>query len=349
MNLVDEKLYYIGGIVRDEILGIPSLDTDFCYEGNAIDFAKNNGLNIIKENPDFGTVRVLINDKEVDIASTRCETYPKVGHLPQVNNIGCSLKEDLSRRDFTINALAKNTISGEITDYFSGLTDLSNKKLRVLHDRSCIEDPSRIIRGLKFSVRFNFEIDEYTKKLQDEYLENINYDLSFHRLKKELKETFNLNKRVAFEKFVEQKIYKLLSKDQVLFNYEIDEKLISVLSPQNVWLVYLGLFDLTNFELTAEESLIINSYQAIKNFEPTNSYEIYKLFNNQPIEALLMYAFSINKDIVMFVKKLNIDNIENINPLQNPTITNTRTIAIIIKSNQFIIASQTYVLYNVYI
>ena len=116
MKLKDKNLYYVGGIVRDEILGIKNFDTDYCYEGNAIEFAQNLGLNIVKENPNFGTVRVLLNDEEIDIASTRTEIYPKVGHLPKVKNIGCSLYEDLKRRDFTINAMAKRTTDGEIVD-----------------------------------------------------------------------------------------------------------------------------------------------------------------------------------------------------------------------------------------
>lgn len=311
MRFVDEKLYYVGGVVRDEILGIPSFDTDFCYEGNAIKFAQKENLNIIKENQDFGTVRVIINKQEIDIASTRCESYPKVGHLPLVNNIGCSLKDDLSRRDFTINALAKNTVTGEITDYFNGITDLKNKKLRVLHDKSFIEDPSRIIRGLKFSVRFGFELDVHTKALQEDYLANINYDLSFHRIKKELKETFNLNKKIAYDNFIDQGIYKLLGVGQEVCNYEIEEKLIEKLTPKHIWLIYLGCFNLSNFELTSEEKLIIDSYQSIKNQIPNDDYETYKLFNNIPLESLLIYAFSVNKEIILrYLGKLKNINLE---------------------------------------
>ena len=117
IEIRDRKLYYVGGVVRDEILGVPSLDVDLCYEGNAIKFAHEKGFEIIRENPDFGTVRVLVKGKEIDIASTRTETYPRVGHLPVVENIGCSLRDDLARRDFTINAMAKNTVTGEIIDY----------------------------------------------------------------------------------------------------------------------------------------------------------------------------------------------------------------------------------------
>ena len=186
MKIKDKKLYYVGGVVRDQLLGLDSRDVDYCYEGNAIVFAK--GLNVIKENSDFGTVRVLMHDKYIDIASTRTEFYPKSGHLPEIDKIGCSLAEDLKRRDFTINALAKNTFTDEIIDFFGGINDIKNKKLKVLHDNSFIDDPTRIVRGLKFAIRFNFELDEYTQNLQNKYLENINYDMSYHRIKKELKE-----------------------------------------------------------------------------------------------------------------------------------------------------------------
>ena len=150
MELKDKNLYYVGGVVRDEILETQSFDLDFCYEGNAINFANN--LNVIKTNPDFGTVRVLFEGKEVDIASTREEIYPKAGHLPEVSNIGCALRDDLSRRDFTINAMAKNTLSGELVDYFGGLDDIKNKKIKVLHDKSFVDDPTRIVRALKLNM-----------------------------------------------------------------------------------------------------------------------------------------------------------------------------------------------------
>ena len=198
INDTSNKLFYIGGVVRDELLNKQSIDIDITYVGNAIEYCSKFG-EVIQINPDFGTVRVKIpssphreiadfvpstgsghnvseelNNVIVDFASTRSETYPKKGHLPVVEEIGCSLKEDVLRRDFTINALAKSITTGEIVDYVGGLKDLKNKKLRVLHDNSFIDDPTRIIRGLKFAMRFNFELEEHTKKLQDEYLKNIN-------------------------------------------------------------------------------------------------------------------------------------------------------------------------------
>jgi len=298
VKIKDKNLYYVGGVVRDEILGIPSFDIDFCYEGNAIEFAQN--LNIIKSNPDFGTVRVLSEEGEIDIASTRTETYPKAGHLPVVKEIGCSLKEDLKRRDFTINALAKNTLNNEIIDYFNGLDDIKNKKLRVLHDNSFIDDPSRIIRGLKFAVRFGFELEEETKKLQNEYLENINYDMSYHRIKKELKETFNLNRMEAFNRFIKDDIYKLLGPNQKPCKISQNtEKIIKDFGIKSPWIIYLGQFDLSNFELTNEEKTIIEDFQQIKDYRPNNDYEIYKLFNNKTLESIILYAISVEEDIAL--------------------------------------------------
>ena len=256
------KLFYIGGVVRDKLLGRDSFDIDITYVGNAIEYCSKFG-EVVQVNPDFGTVRVEVRKARVqeckpinesglsvnlqvqqpdtnlstfqpfnpstenstptptfqpstiDFASTRSESYPKKGHLPVVEKIGCSLKEDVLRRDFTINALAKSVATGEIVDYVGGLEDLKNKKLRVLHDESFIDDPTRIIRGLKFSVRFGFDLEEHTKQLQDEYLANINYDMSYKRVKKELIETFNLNSQKAFEKFINEKIYKLVTPNDV--------------------------------------------------------------------------------------------------------------------------------------
>lgn len=287
MALKDKNLYFVGGVVRDKMLGIPSFDTDYCYEGNAIEFSKN--LNVIKTNPDFGTVRVLDEGNEIDIASTREEEYPKKGHLPKVTNIGCPLKNDLIRRDFTINAMAKRTTDGEIIDFFGGKFDIENKVLRVLHNNSFIDDPTRIIRGLKFSVRFGFELEEETKKLQDEYLKNINYDMSYHRVKKELIETFNLNKGVAFDKFIDEGIYKLLGENQAVPDIKgesIEKTLIG--TKYTPWLIYMSFFDLSNLELTRQEKRILEWAKRLETENPTN---------NTPEESIVIHRLRNEKHI----------------------------------------------------
>lgn len=352
INDTSNKLFYIGGVVRDELLNKQSIDIDITYVGNAIEYCSKFG-EVIQINPDFGTVRVKIpssprreitdfvpstgsghnvpeelNNVIVDFASTRSETYPKKGHLPVVEKIGCSLKEDVLRRDFTINALAKSITTGEIVDYVGGLKDLKNKKLRVLHDNSFIDDPTRIIRGLKFAMRFNFELEEHTKKLQDEYLKNINYDMSYKRIKKELIETFNAplsnitkeyKKQRTFEKFINEKIYKLVTPNDVeipLINIEelIEKYCLDIdchvaNTPRNdehIWLIYVGVLkDLSRLPLTKIEQKILDDVpQNILN----SDFELYKTFENAKIETILLYA--ILKD--QKGAKYYLDNLRNI-------------------------------------
>lgn len=352
INDTSNKLFYIGGVVRDELLNKQSIDIDITYVGNAIEYCSKFG-EVIQINPDFGTVRVKIpssphreiadfvpstgsghnvseelNNVIVDFASTRSETYPKKGHLPVVEKIGCSLKEDVLRRDFTINALAKSITTGEIVDYVGGLKDLKNKKLRVLHDNSFIDDPTRIIRGLKFAMRFNFELEEHTKKLQDEYLKNINYDMSYKRIKKELIETFNAplsnitkeyKKQRTFERFINEKIYKLVTPNDVeipsinieelIEKYYLDMDCHVANTPRNdehIWLVYVGVLkDLSRLPLTKIEQKILDDVpQNILN----SDFELYKTFENAKIETILLYA--ILKD--QKGAKHYLDNLRNI-------------------------------------
>jgi len=281
MKLKDANLYYVGGVVRDELLGVQSFDTDYCYEGDAIEFAHSKGLKIIKENPAFGTVRVEVegdnSGKYIDIASTRVETYPRKGHLPVVSKIGCSLKEDVMRRDFTINSLYKRTSDGEMIDFTDeGLNDIKAGRIRVLHDESFVDDPTRIIRALKFSVRFGFELEEGTRKLQEWYLDNINYDMSYHRVKKELVETFNLNKYEAYRKFVDEGIYKLLGENISSFN--LSEQ-ITQYDAAYPWLKYMAFFNLENIELTRAEKRILEWSERLKTEKPTN---------NTPEDAIIL-------------------------------------------------------------
>ena len=335
MNIIkindnSNKLFYIGGVVRDELLGRESLDVDITYVGNAIEYCSKFG-EVVQVNPDFGTVRVAIpplleitdfgpptsgghkvsKKMYVDFASTRSESYPQKGHLPVVEKIGCSLKEDVMRRDFTINALAKSVTTGEIVDYVGGLEDLKNKKLRVLHDESFIDDPTRIIRGLKFATRFGFELEEHTKKLQDEYLANINYDMSYKRVKKELIETFSLNSQSAFQKFIDQKIYKLVTPNDIEMPKVNVEGLVndyytphpsfghplpvgargegkSPSCPTALWLIYVGILgDLSRLPLTKIEQKILDDVP--KEILKTD-FELYKTFQNTRIETILLYA-----------------------------------------------------------
>lgn len=301
-------MFYIGGVVRDELLGRESFDIDITYVGNAIEYCAQFG-EVIRVNPDFGTIRVNVAGREVDFASTRAEVYEKKGHLPQVTKIGCTLKEDVLRRDFTVNALAKSVTTGEIIDYTGGLEDLKHKTLRVLHDGSFIDDPTRIIRGLKFAVRFGFELDEHTKKLQEDYLAAINYDMCYKRVKKELIETFNLNSQEAFNRFISQGIYKLVTENDITLPSVNIENLIKTYPVKNVWLVYAGVLqDLSRLELTRQEKKILDDFVVLQNTPMDSDFEIYKAFQNVETETILLYAILRDEKIA----RRYLDNLRNI-------------------------------------
>ena len=296
MNLKtnSKNLYYVGGCVRDEFLGIESRDVDICYEGDAIEFVQNAGYEILKIQKDIRTARVLIDNSEIDFASTRKEAYPKQGHLPVTTEIGCNLTEDLIRRDFTINSIAKSVLTGEIFDPTGGIKDLENKLLRVHHKNSFKDDPTRILRALKFSLRFGFTLEPETKLLQEDYLNNINYDMSYSRLKKELVDVFNLNKHEALNRFMNEGIYKLLSQNQDyrLPSYNIGP-LIEEFEVKEPWLAYIGWMDLSHLELTKSEKKIISDFKTLITLpEDADDYEIYKLCKKSDIRSILLWILN---------------------------------------------------------
>ena len=313
------KLYLIGGLVRDLLLNQKSLDIDITVEGDAIEFAKvlesEAKAKIVSIHKNFGTVKVEINGEKIDFASTRSETYPKKGHLPHVDKIGCSLKEDVSRRDFTVNALAMSLNKesfADLVDYVGGLSDLNSKKIRILHDESFIDDPTRIIRALKYSSRLGFEIEEHTLKLQEDYLKNVNYDMCNKRIKNELKKTFNNFSQEIFYKFVNLKIYQLISSRNFKIPKVDIENLLVKYNPKHPWLVYFGLIAISeddelldNLELTKKEKDIILNAKKLFEVELRDDFEIYKSFGAQKLETLLILAISgKEKQVLLYLGNL---------------------------------------------
>lgn len=300
----NNKLFLVGGAVRDFLLNRKCPDIDITFEGNAIEFAKSlsvHGVKIKSVHEDFGTIKVSIGDKNFDIASTRTEYYPKEGHLPVIKNIACPLKEDVLRRDFTVNSLALslNTSSfGEIVDYCGGLLDLKQKVLRVLHDKSFIEDPTRILRGLKYSTRLGLSLDKHTLKLQEEYLKNVNYDMGYKRVLQEFRK-IDWNAEI-FKMFLEQKIYKLFQ-PEVLKNFDFSFNSNSYV----VFLALLNLDDVEKYELTSEEKKIINRVKELKNKTFVSKFEIYKTFSKEKKETTKALAILKNEGARIYEKELS--------------------------------------------
>jgi len=165
----DVKVYLVGGFVRDLILGVPNFDLDIVIEGDGIKFAEALALRLragLVRHRRFGTATVILgHNLKIDLASAREECYPEPACLPSVKN--GSVKDDLKRRDFSINAMAislNKTDYGRLVDFFHGRDDLAEKKVRILHNLSFIDDPTRILRAIRFSVRYCFRLESQTAK-----------------------------------------------------------------------------------------------------------------------------------------------------------------------------------------
>jgi tRNA nucleotidyltransferase (CCA-adding enzyme) len=185
-------IYLVGGLVRDLLLGHPSHDLDIVIEGDAIriasDLASKFGGKVVSHRR-FGTakwelkeIRSVLAEKLgiensaavdlpefLDLISARTEIYERPTALPTVES--SSIRLDLQRRDFTINTLAirlDNGHYGELIDLFGGLADLQSKKIRVLHSLSFVDDPTRMLRAVRFEQRLGFQIEEQTLHLAEE-------------------------------------------------------------------------------------------------------------------------------------------------------------------------------------
>ena len=197
------QAYAVGGCVRDWLLGLSeTVDVDIAVEGDGVAFAQRLAQAFegsIRVHPAFGTSTVMIrSDKlslasseryprrqaqqgqarqrssepfRIDVATCRRETYAKPAAYPKV--APGTLKDDLSRRDFTINAMAVALAPrdfGRLIDPFQGAKDLRQKRLRILHARSFVDDPSRILRGIRFAHRFGLRWERKTEQAMREAL-----------------------------------------------------------------------------------------------------------------------------------------------------------------------------------
>jgi tRNA nucleotidyltransferase (CCA-adding enzyme) len=187
-----EGVYLVGGTLRDILLGEESFDIDIAVEGDAIAFARSLA-GVLKgrytPHDKFGTAIVSYGDGgRLDVVTTRTEFYDAPGALPTVER--AALREDLRRRDFTINAMAaslKPADFGHLVDPYDGRADLGARVLRVLHNLSFIDDPTRIFRGIRYEARYGFRFDEHTTRLARGCIEmGLVGDLSSVRLRDEL-------------------------------------------------------------------------------------------------------------------------------------------------------------------
>lgn len=159
--------FLVGGPVRDLELGRPAKDVDLALESRADHVAHDLARHLdatLRSYPQFLTYKIIGDDfSEIDVATTRAEEYAAPGALPVVTP--STLVRDLARRDFSINAVALDLSTGAVVDPLGGIEDLRKRQIRVLHDRSFVDDPTRILRATRFALRLGFEIEPGTRRL----------------------------------------------------------------------------------------------------------------------------------------------------------------------------------------
>ena len=200
-----QRVYIVGGIVRDLLLGVLSLrpgfrsglrfDLDLVVEGDAVKFAHQvteTGQAKLLAHHRFGTAKLRYEDFSLDLATARKETYVKPGALPTVTP--GTIKDDLRRRDFSVNAMAISLAThdyGELVDPHRGKDDLEHRLIRVLHTGSFSDDATRIMRAVRYEQRLGFELEAQTAQLLKRdvpMLDTISGDRIRHELELILKE-----------------------------------------------------------------------------------------------------------------------------------------------------------------
>ncbi len=273
-------VYVVGGFVRDLFLYRPNEDIDIVIEGDGIAFAKKYAKKVgarIHSHEEFGTAVIIFPDGfSIDVASARMEYYKFPAALPIVEM--SSIKLDLYRRDFTINTLAIQLNPkrfGTLIDFFSAQRDLKEKVIRVLHNLSFVEDPTRVFRAIRFEQRFGFSIGKLTKGLIENAVKMDFFKrLSGRRVFSELRQIFE-------EENPTPAIVRLQDYDLIKFihpSIELNKDLISIFTSVKKVLSWVDL-------LFLEESYMkwaVYFLAVIRNCDNKTSEEICTRFELSP-------------------------------------------------------------------
>jgi tRNA nucleotidyltransferase (CCA-adding enzyme) len=319
--------FAVGGFVRDLLLKKRNFDLDIVIEGDGILYAKRLAKQLggrYRTHERFKTAVVLLpNGFKIDIATARLEYYEYPAAMPTVEL--SSIKLDLYRRDFTINAMAINLNPfhfGILIDFFNCQNDLKQKTIKVLHNLSFVEDPSRIFRAIRFEKRMNFLISPHTKRL---IINAVNMDLFgktddprfFSELKIILSEE---NPLPAIERLSEFKLFKFLWPD-LPPHLKVDRRFIHILTQAQIaiswfqllylkddcqnWMVYLlaimgrsKLKELHSFCLRFEENPKITDYLLVQ-----------KEYADKAIYQLARGNDLANSQIFALLEELNVEGL----------------------------------------
>lgn len=354
-NSVSYKVFAVGGFVRDLLLKKKNLDLDIVVEGDGIAFAKALAAKLrgrYRTHERFKTAVVLMeNGFKIDIATSRLEYYEYPAAMPTVEL--SSIKLDLSRRDFTINAMAIQLNSqhfGTLVDFFNSQNDLKQKTIKVLHNLSFVEDPSRIFRAVRFEQRMGFQISPHTKRL---IANAVNMKLfgksNDTRFLSELKIIFSEeNPLPAIERLASFGLYQFLWPN-LRPHYKVDRRFTHLLAQTQLaiswfrllyleeqcenWMVYLitifsrsRLEDLTDFCQRFEETAKNTEYllyqkecvhKATHDLTRANDHKnssIVSLFEDIKIEGLLAIMACAHKTHVKKAVSLYITTLQHVEP-----------------------------------
>lgn len=254
------NVYLVGGCIRNLVLGYDSKDFDILISRDFYEFIdyisksakfKDKTISINKQ---FNTAKIKLDEGLIfDIALTRKEYYEYPAALPTVS--AGSLREDLFRRDFTMNALASSLNSetfGEIIDYFNCYEDIIDKKIKILHKLSFIEDPSRILRAVEYEIKYGFKMDKNTEEAAKSAMDiGIFERISKFRILSELVSLFNDVADIysVVKRLSELNALRILSSNikvnkTLLNRLKNASKLVQLLNPQRKWFPYIVLLTL---------------------------------------------------------------------------------------------------------
>jgi len=339
--------YVVGGFVRDLILGVENLDMDIVVEGYAIEFAKKFASKInakITEHEKFQTAYAYIDeDLQIDFVTARKEYYEFPGALPSIE-VG-SIKDDLFRRDFTINCIAMKLNSsefGKVVDFYGGRRDLYDGIVRILYNLSFIEDPTRIIRAVRFEQRYGFSMDEKTEEFAvDAVRSGVLDKLSIERINTEFfyilkeKNTAKMLLRLKELGLIE-KIYPEMELSDELINLteksdvQLDDFCMNLNNEKNIdkILIYLlvlhsnlsadkALKSANRMKLKKEYREEILKFIEVRDLKPSalilegepSNYDIYSVFSRLTLESLyvisLMFEDGVRDAVHMYINDLS--------------------------------------------
>lgn len=342
-RIKDIKSYVVGGAVRDILLHVNVKDIDICLNEDPIVVLKSlGGVHKFKYYDEFQTASIIFNNGiSIDLIRCRKEVYLKPGMLPKI--IPSDIKDDLYRRDFTVNALAYDLSDHKLIDPYGGSSDIEKKLIKKVHKNSYMEDPTRIFRAIKYSIRYGFylyDVNEIMNCICNKALQSISTDRLVREIYLLCKEENWKNAYLLFEKF---HIFKLNCGliGKINLNTDYNDINIRVLN------LYYSLRDKKQGNILTYNSIldtrvkkaliyIRENYHSIKSIEDNilDNYEIFKVFQGIHSYVLIYLSWNFKLAYKIYNYMYNLQSCKlrlNGNKVKSLGVKNGKCIGIILK------------------